>query len=111
MLQSVPVRGGGQPRLLGTFRCLTAIVVQVIGPATLFISETAQALVQTDDSGLIDALQINQASGLQTLWVEGDVWAAGSIAFKPIIYIPGVNTSSGLKGAASTPNAALQGVM
>jgi hypothetical protein len=111
MLQSVPLRGGAQPRLLGTFKCLTAICVQVIGPNTLFLSERAESLLQTNDAGLIDALQINQASGLVTLWVQGDLWAAGSIAFTPLIYIPGVNTSSGLPGAGGSPNATLMGVL
>lgn len=110
MLQSVPERGAAKPRLLCSLRCVSPVIVQVIGPNTLFLAETDNALMQTDDSGVIDALQINQASGLLVLWLAGDVWAAGSVAFKPLILIPGVNTGSGLEGQKEVGANTLTGV-
>lgn len=54
--------------------------------------------MQTDDSGIIDALQIVQGAagnqGIVTLWWKGDLWAAGSTPFKPLIIIPGASTGS-----------------
>lgn len=98
MLQSVPIRGAGKPRLLCHLRCLTPITFQVIGPNTLFISDIDVALMSTDDAAqLIDAIQINQASGQVTLWMKGDVWAAGSANFNAVVYIPGNNAGSGLE--------------
>lgn len=102
MLQSVPSRASAKPRLICHLDCVTPITVQVIGPNTLYIAETDTQLMINDDSGLIDALQINQASGAVTLWMKGDVWAAGSQAvnqnFKPIIYVPGNQVGSGIGG-------------
>jgi hypothetical protein len=98
VLQSVPQLARAKPRLLVTLKCLSPIIVQVIGPNTLYLAETDNALMQTDESGLIDAVQINRASGLVLLWWLGDVWAAGSVPFKPLIIIPDVNTGSGLIG-------------
>ena len=94
MLQSVPARGTSKPRLLASFKCPTFVIIQIVGPSTLFLAETDNALMQTDDSGLIDALAINQASGIQYLWWNGDLWGAGSQVFKPLIIIPGATTGS-----------------
>ncbi len=100
MLQSVPSRGSAKPRLLGTFRDLVYVVVQVLGPNTLFLSETETGLMSTDDSGsTIDGLQIVAASGIVGFWWRGDLWAAGSQVagntFKPYIFIStGVFTGS-----------------
>lgn len=104
MLQSVPSRGSANPRLLATFPCWTFIVVQVIGPNTLFLAETQQQLAAVSDAvGEIDALQIPAAAGIVGLWWKGDLYGAGSQAvgtvFKPYIGIPGVITSSGAVGA------------
>ena len=100
MLQTVPQLGLAKPRKIATFPCYTFLIVQVINAGqTLFLAETENALMQTDDSGLIDALQINQASGIRNMWWIGDLWAAGSIAFRPLIIIPGTTTGSGLNGA------------
>jgi hypothetical protein len=99
MLQSVPSRAQAKPRLLVQgLKCPTPITIQVVGPNTLYLAESDTALMQTDDSGVLDALQINQASGIVVFWAMGDVWAAGSqaanAAFKPLIYIPNTNTGS-----------------
>jgi len=97
MLQSVPQRGAAKPRLLGTFSCWTYVTIQIVGPNTLFIAETDNALMQTDDSGTIDALQLTQAGapgGLYQFWWMGDMWGAGSVAFKPLIIVPGATTGS-----------------
>ena len=95
MLQSVPQINQFKPRKIVTLNCWTFIVIQVVGPQTLYIAETENALMQTSDTGLIDALQINQASGIMRLWWKGDLWAAGSAAFSPLIIIPGATTGSG----------------
>ena len=95
MLQTVPQLGSAKPRKLATFQCYTFLMILVIGAQTLYIAETENALMQSDDSGLIDALQINQASGIRNLWWKGDLWAAGSVTFKPLIIIPGATTGSG----------------
>lgn len=94
MLQSVPQIAASKPRKIATFNCPTFIAIQVVGPNTLYIAETENQLMLTDDSGLIDALQINQASGLQKFWWNGDLWAAGSVAFKALFVIPGAQTGS-----------------
>ena len=52
--------------------------------------------MMSNDDGTIDALQINQASGIVGLWWNGTLYAAGSQAapgsFKPFIGIPGAET-------------------
>jgi hypothetical protein len=98
MLQSVPQLAMAKPRLLGSFRCPTQIIVQVTDAHTLYLAETENALMQTSDSGLIDALQITIATGIITFWWYGDLWAAGSaIPFFPLIIImEGVTTGSAL---------------
>jgi hypothetical protein len=102
MLQSVPSLRSAKPRLLCTFTQVTPIMVQVIGPYTLYLAETDQQLMENSDAGTIDAIQINQASGLVVIWVNGCLYAAGSQAvaapFLPFIYIPNVN-SGGLVNA------------
>jgi hypothetical protein len=96
MLQSVPARASAAPRLLNTFACPTFIVIQVTGPNTLYLAETQQQLMMSNDDGTIDALQINQASGIVSFWWNGTLYAAGSQAvgtvFKPFIGIPGADT-------------------
>ncbi len=104
MIQSVPQLGMTRPKLLGTFKCLTPILIQVLTADTLYLAETDNAITQQNDFGLIDALQINLASGIRTIWWKGDLWAAGSAAFNCIIGIPGVNTGSGLEGSSSDPS-------
>lgn len=104
MIQSIPQIGISPPKLLGTFKCLTPIVIQVTGPDTLYLAETNNALSQENDFGVIDALMINLASGIIKLWWIGDLWAAGSDAFQCIIGIPGVNTGSGLAGSSLDPS-------
>jgi hypothetical protein len=97
VLQAVPKLGNGKPRLLGSFQCPTYVVVQVVGPNTLYLAETENALMQNADDGSIDALQINLASGIQQYWWYGDLWAMGSAAFRPLIIIcEGVTTGSAL---------------
>jgi hypothetical protein len=96
MLQSVPARASGAPRLLATFSCPTFVVIQVIGPNTLYLAETQQQLMMANDDGTIDALQINQAAGIVSFWWNGTLYGAGSQAvgqsFKPFIGIPGAET-------------------
>lgn len=94
MFQSVPQLKTAKPRLLASFQCWQYVTIQVIGGQTLYLSENDTSLMGADDSGLIEALQINQAAGIVQLWWKGDLWAAGSIAFKPLIIIPGQQTSS-----------------
>ena len=97
MLQAVPKLGNGKPRLLGSFQCPTYVIVQVTTPNTLYLAETENALMQNADDGSIDALQINQANGIQPFWWYGDLWAMGSAAFRPLIIIcEGVTTGSAL---------------
>jgi hypothetical protein len=103
MLQTVPQLGMSHPRLLGSFKCLTPITIQVIGPATLYLAETDNAIMGASDNNVINALQINQATGVFILWWKGDLWAAGSTAFAAVIGIPGVNTGSGLGGSDADP--------
>lgn len=102
MLQSVPALRSAKPRLLCTFTQVTPIMVQVTGPNTLYLAETDQQLMQSSDSGEIDAMQITQASGLIVVWVNGALYAAGSQApgtvFKPFIYIPNVNSGGLVNG-------------
>ena len=80
MLQQVPQLGNGPPLLVATLKCVTPIQIQVIGPQTLYIAETAEALLQASDSNVINALQINKATGVYTLWWIGDLYVAGSSA-------------------------------
>lgn len=94
MFQSVPQKGTAKPRLLATFPTWTFVTAQVVGPNTLYLSETDTSLLITDDSGLIEALQITQAVGIVQFWWKGDLWAAGSAAFKPVIIIPGQSVGS-----------------
>jgi len=105
MLQSVPARASGAPRLLATFACPTFIVIQVTGPNTLYLAETQQQLMMANDDGTIDALQIGQAAGIVGLWWNGTLYAAGSqavgLVFKPQIVIPSVS-SGGL--VTATPS-------
>jgi hypothetical protein len=108
MIQPIPALTGGKPKLVNSFKCWTFIVIQVVGGATLYIAESDNALCTTTDNGIINALQINQASGIVPLWWIGDLWVAGSIAFNAIIGIPGVNTGSGLQGSPSSPDNILQ---
>jgi len=97
VLQSVQQIGSQQPPLLQHFKCLTPIAIQVIGPATLYVADNAQALVSTSDSGLIDALQLTNAMGIVTIWVQGDIYVAGSQPAVFTIYKPNVaNAASGL---------------
>lgn len=97
VLQTVQPLGGQQPACLGHFKCLTAILFQVLGAGTLYISDNAQSLIGVSDTGVIDAIQLNQATGPITIWVEGDIYVAGSIAFQAIIYKPNLgNAASGL---------------
>jgi hypothetical protein len=103
MLQPVQQINQGKPTLVKTFKCYSYIIVQVIGAATLYLAESDNALITTGDAALINALQINQASGIQPLWWKGDLWAIGSIPFSAIILIPGVTTGSGLEGATGDP--------
>lgn len=104
MLQSVPSLGNAKPRLLGTFIDLVYVVVQVLGPNTLYLSETDTGLMSSDDSGAtIDALQIVSASGIVGFWWRGDLFAAGSQAanatFKPYIaFSTGIFSSSSPMG-------------
>lgn len=93
----VPQLGIGPPKLLASFKCLTPIQIQVIGPETLYLSDDGNAMA-ADDAGLINAFQFNQATGIYTLWWIGDLYAAGSAPFEPLIAIPGVTTGSGLTG-------------
>jgi hypothetical protein len=93
----VPQIGIGAPKLIGSFQCLTPIQIQVVGPETLYLSDDGNAM-GADDAGNINAFQFNQATGIYTLWWIGDLYAAGSSPFEPLIAIPGVNTGSGLKG-------------
>jgi hypothetical protein len=109
MLQSVPARGSGAPRLLATFPCPTFIVIQVTGPNTLFLAETQQQLMMNNDDGTIDALQLTLAGapgGLYFLWWNGTLYAAGSQApgtvFKPFIGIPGFFTGGLITAGADT---------
>jgi hypothetical protein len=96
MLQSVPSRASAAPRLLATFSCPTFVIIQVSGPNTLYLAETQQQLMMSNDDGTIDALQITEASGIIGLWWNGTMYAAGSQAtgttFKPFIAIPGADT-------------------
>jgi len=103
MKQSIPVIGESKPKLIASFDCLTPIIVQVFTNNTLYLAETDNALYTTNDFGQIDALQVNQSSGIITIWWIGDLWASGSAAFNCIIGIPGVNTGSGLRGSKSQP--------
>jgi hypothetical protein len=97
MLQSVPQLAMAKPRLLGSFNCPTYIMCQVTSPNTLYLAETENALMQTADNGLIDALQITQATGIFQAWWFGDLWAAGSVPFTPeIIIMQGITTGSAL---------------
>jgi hypothetical protein len=104
MLQAVPKLGNGKPRLLGSFRCPTYVIIQNATPNTLYLAETENALMQNADDGSIDALQITNTSGdghgVVQLWWKGDMWAAGSaIPFRPlIIFCEGVFTGSALGG-------------
>ena len=113
MLQQIPQLGNGPPILIATLRCLTPILVQVIGPETLYLAETVGALNQASDANVINAVQINKATGLITIWWIGDLYAAGSSPFQALITIPGVNTSSGLAGSSAAPamSAVLQGAL
>jgi hypothetical protein len=103
VLQTVQQIGGQQPACLGHFKCLTPLCFQVLGAGTLYISDNSQSLIGTSDDGIIDAIQLNQASGVVTIWFEGDVYVAGSVQFKAVIYKPNLgNAASGLgKGQGS----------
>ena len=103
MIQNVPKLGSSKAVLIGSFKCLTPITVQVVNPNTLYLAESDNALSQATDNGVINALQINQATGIFTLWWSGDLWAAGSAGFQCILGIPGVNTGSGLQGSGLDP--------
>jgi hypothetical protein len=96
MLQSVPPRASAKPRLIGPFACVTPITFQVTTPNTLYVAETEQQLMMMNDDGTIDALEINQASGIVILWARGALYLAGSqlpgVTFKPYIYIPDVHS-------------------
>lgn len=95
MLTPVPQLGLAKPKLIRHFGCPTFVVIQVIGPNILYLSDTDNSLMATNDNGAIDALQINQASGIVGVWWNGDMWACGSVAFMPMILpMTGVNTGS-----------------
>lgn len=95
MLQSVPAIGAANPRLLATFSVWTFLVVQVTGANTLYLAETSAQLLSTSDNpNIIDALQIAAGAGIVYLWWRGDLWAAGSAAFKAFIGVPGNVASS-----------------
>jgi hypothetical protein len=120
MLQSVPSRASAKPRLLATFSCPTFIIVQVVGPNTLFLAETEQQLMMSNDDGTIDALQLVQAGGVYGFWWNGPLYGAGSQApgavFKPFIGIPGyftgglVNAQQNAYGIEASPDTATSGV-
>jgi len=99
MLQSVPSRASAKPRLLAVFNGPTFIVIQVTGANTLYLAETEQQLMMSNDDGTIDALQLTLAGapgGMYFLWWNGALYGAGSQAvgqtFKPFIGIPGFST-------------------
>src|ERR1700690_2236234 len=99
MLQSVQSRASAKPRLLTTSSCPTFMFIQVTGPNTLYIAETEQQLMMSNDDGTIDALQLTQAGapgGIYMFWWNGPLYGAGSQAagqsFKPFIGIPGADT-------------------
>ena len=111
VLQVVQPRGGQQPACLGHFKCLTPICFQVVGAGTLFISDNSQALIGSSDDGVIDAIQLNQASGVTTIWFEGDVYVAGSVQFKAVIYKPNLgNAASGLNRSSTGSGSGQGGV-
>lgn len=104
----VPQLGLGAPKLIASFACLTPIIIQVVGGQTLYLSDDGNAM-GADDAGLINALQFNQATGPFLLWWIGDLYAAGSAPFEPLIAIPGVNTGSGLSGQKLLNHPAISG--
>ena len=103
MITSVPQIGTGKPKLVDSFACYTYIIIQVFTANTLYVAETDNALLEPNAFGQIDALQINQASGIIRLWWKGDLWIAGDEQFNCIVGISGVNTGSGLAGSSSDP--------
>lgn len=101
MLANIPQIGLQKPSLVATFKCWTALLVQVVTPDTLYIAESDNALIQENDLGVINALQVTRGTGILSFWWKGDLWVAGSTQFQCIIGIPGVNTGSGLAGSES----------
>jgi hypothetical protein len=92
----VPLRASAQPLRVANFPCWQFIMVQVIGPNTVYLAEDADELKQVSDSGnvLNDGIQINQASGLVALWWLGELWTAGSAANTQfILQTPGSKNS------------------
>jgi hypothetical protein len=78
---TAPQRAAAQPLRIANFPCWQFLMVQVIGPNTVYLAEDADELKQISDSGnvLNDGIQINQASGLVPLWWLGELWVAGSV--------------------------------
>ena len=99
MLQSVPSLRTAKPRLIATFAIPTFVIVQVTGANILYLAETENQLMMSEDAaGIIDALAIATTNGIQCYWWNGDMYAAGSQApgqtFKPCIVIAGATTGS-----------------
>jgi len=98
MVVTVPARASAQPTRVASFPCWQFIMVQVIGPNTIFLAEDADELKQVSDSGAVlnDGLQINQASGIFEAWWQGELYAAGSVAGAQfILQTPGSKSSLG----------------
>src|SRR5882672_10380872 len=97
-VETVPARAAAQPKRVASFPCWQFIMIQVIGPQTIFIAEDADELKIVSDSGAVlnDGLQINQATGIFEAWWVGELYAAGSVAGAQfILQTPGSKSSLG----------------
>ena len=71
-------QGGRWTYKLGRFDEWAVIILQVIGPATIFIAKNDQDLV-TDTSFGRQGIQITQAQGIVQMFWKGDLWVSASV--------------------------------
>lgn len=81
-VQTVPARAAFQPKRLASFPCWQFILIQVIGPQTIYLAEDQEELKTSSDSGAVlnDGIQVNAASGLVGIWWKGELWAASTVS-------------------------------
>lgn len=92
MVVSVPQRGQGQPRRIGSFNCPTPILVQVTGPNTLFLGTNPDDLKQNPDGNqTVDGVQLTQPGTVTPFfcWWNGDLWAAGNVPMSFVLLVLG----------------------
>lgn len=103
MKVSVPQIGQANPVRIASYDCYAWLVIQVIGPNTLYLADNPNDLIQVDDPTFPFAgVQVNQATGVFETWWKGELWAAGSVAFTFLMVAPGTaNSILGTGGMAA----------